>query len=95
MALLAGKVAVITGSSRGIGRGCALKFAEHGVAGLVLHYFGDEATTTEVAVLVATLQASHAGVAVIIIPGDIGDPETSTKVGPSQCLYFFMHLYST
>ncbi|KAG1899268.1 NAD(P)-binding protein [Suillus fuscotomentosus] len=41
MALLANKIVCITGSSRGIGRACAVESAKHGAIGLILHYFGD------------------------------------------------------
>ena len=42
---LAGKYALITGSSRGIGRGIALKLAEHGVR-ICIHYFQNESAAT-------------------------------------------------
>jgi NAD(P)-dependent dehydrogenase (short-subunit alcohol dehydrogenase family) len=46
--LLAGKTVVVTGSSRGIGRACALQCAANG-ADVVLHHFGDELSNSEVA----------------------------------------------
>ncbi len=39
---LVGKCALITGSSRGIGRGIALKLAEQG-AKIAVHYYQNEA----------------------------------------------------
>ena len=45
---LEGKRALITGSSRGIGRGVALKLAEHGVA-VVVHYHKDESAADTLA----------------------------------------------
>ena len=47
MAELDGKVAVITGASRGIGRACALKLAEHG-AKIAFNYLTNEAKAKEV-----------------------------------------------
>ena len=43
---LRGKHALITGSSRGIGRGIALKLAEHGVK-TAIHYYTQEAAANE------------------------------------------------
>ena len=43
---MAGKHALITGSSRGIGRGIALKLAEAG-ATIGLHYYQNEAAAKE------------------------------------------------
>ena len=43
---LRGKTALITGSSRGIGRGIALKLAEHGVK-IAVHYYTQEASANE------------------------------------------------
>jgi len=43
---LKGKYALITGSSRGIGRGIALKLAESG-AGVAVHYFRNEAAAKQ------------------------------------------------
>ena len=43
---LKGKHALITGSSRGIGRGIALKLAEHGV-NVAVHYYQNETAALE------------------------------------------------
>ena len=43
---LAGKHALITGSSRGIGRGIALKLAESGVK-VGVHYYQNEAAAND------------------------------------------------
>ncbi|QDQ01698.1 3-oxoacyl-[acyl-carrier-protein] reductase [Lysinibacillus fusiformis] len=51
---LQGKVAVVTGASRGIGRAIALKLAEEG-AKIVVNYSGSQAKAEEV---VATIQAN-------------------------------------
>lgn len=50
MKLLSGKVALITGASRGIGKTIALEYARHG-ATVVFTYIGDEAPAAEVAAL--------------------------------------------
>ena len=43
---LHGKHALITGGSRGIGRGIALKLAEQGVK-IAIHYYQNEAAATD------------------------------------------------
>src|SRR5262245_66115025 len=43
---LKGKVALVTGGSRGIGRGIALKLAENGV-NVAIHYFQNEAAAND------------------------------------------------
>ncbi|EIW86758.1 NAD(P)-binding protein [Coniophora puteana RWD-64-598 SS2] len=80
MALLAGKIVCITGSSRGIGRACALESAKHGATGLLLHYYGDEETEAELQTLKAEVERSHSQCRVVCVSGDIADPATSTKV---------------
>ncbi|KIJ32046.1 hypothetical protein M422DRAFT_61591 [Sphaerobolus stellatus SS14] len=79
MALLSGKIVVITGSSRGIGRGCALEAAKQGAKGLVLHYFGDEATTEEVKTLQSEIGDKFTAES-IAVSGDIAEEETSKKI---------------
>ena len=80
MALLADKVIVITGASRGIGRACAVETAKHGATGLVLHYFGDEATTKEVEILKQEVESTYTHAKAVVVPGDIALRETSLKV---------------
>ncbi|KIY64200.1 NAD(P)-binding protein [Cylindrobasidium torrendii FP15055 ss-10] len=78
MALAQNKIVVITGASRGIGRGCAIEFAKHQAAGLVLHYYGDADTTAEIESLKAELESPTTKV--VAVPGDIADPETANKI---------------
>lgn len=79
MALLSNKVVAITGSSRGIGRACALESAKQGAKGLILHYLGDASTTDEVQTLQTKIAETY-GAFTITVAGDIGDQDTSTRV---------------
>ncbi|GJJ08801.1 hypothetical protein Clacol_003020 [Clathrus columnatus] len=76
--LLKDKIVAITGSSRGIGRACAIESAKQGAKGLILHYYGDEVTTNEVYAL--QNQLSTTGCNSVIIPGDIANQETSKEI---------------
>ena len=78
--LLSGKVVCITGSSRGIGRACAIESANQGARGLILHYFGDAETQAEIRTLQEEVEGRFPGCRVATTPGDIADPATSTKV---------------
>lgn len=80
MSLLAGKVICITGSSRGIGRACAQQSAVHGATALILHYFGDEATSAEAGSLKQEIEQTHSHTKVITVPGDIGDSNTAANI---------------
>lgn len=86
MALLAGRTVCITGSSRGIGRACAIECAKHGATGLILHFLGDTVTEQEVLSLQQDIEANYAPAKAVIVPGDIADPATSSKV--SNNLFF-------
>ncbi|KAG8703961.1 hypothetical protein FRC09_003845 [Ceratobasidium sp. 395] len=77
MSLLTNKVVIITGSSRGIGRACAVEAARHG-AKLVLHYLGDEATTREAESLKKEIE--ELGRPAVIVPGDIAKQETAIQI---------------
>ncbi|KAF5356088.1 hypothetical protein D9756_003734 [Leucocoprinus leucothites] len=78
MSLVANKIICITGSSRGIGRACAVEFAKHGACGLILHYYGDAETEAEIRSLQSQLESNT--LKVVTVPGDIGDPATSAKI---------------
>ncbi|MBQ8933384.1 MAG: SDR family oxidoreductase [Lachnospiraceae bacterium] len=71
--LLKGKAAIITGSSRGIGKAIALKFAEHG-ADLVIHGSREGA--------LSDLQAEilRMNVRCVCVSGDIGEYHTAEKL---------------
>ncbi|KAH8100681.1 hypothetical protein BXZ70DRAFT_938315 [Cristinia sonorae] len=79
MSLLKNKVVCITGSSRGIGRACAVESARHGATGLILHYYGDEVTEKEVLSLKAEVEA-FPGAKAVVVPGDIADASTAAKI---------------
>ena len=66
---LAGKNALITGSSRGIGRGIALKLAQQG-AQVAINYYANEAAARDT---LAQIQAS--GGDGFIIQADVSKPE--------------------
>ena len=66
---LQGKVALVTGSSRGIGRACALRLAEAG-ANLVVNYVTSKAAATEVAELIRAK-----GRDVAVVKADISERE--------------------
>ncbi|KAI0076057.1 NAD(P)-binding protein [Panus rudis PR-1116 ss-1] len=80
MSLLSNKVVCITGSSRGIGRACAVEAAKHGATGLILHYLGDKETEAEIISLKQEIETSYSQAKVATVPGDIGDASTSTKI---------------
>jgi len=69
MAELTGKVALVTGSSRGIGRACVLKLAEAG-ARVVINYFSQIGAAREV-----QAQIEAAGGEALIIQADISQSD--------------------
>ncbi len=73
MGLLEGKVVVVTGAGRGIGRGEALEVARQGAAVVVAEF--DRAAGAEV---VEELEA--AGGAAVLISGDIADAESAQRL---------------
>ncbi len=76
MRLLEGKAAIITGSSRGIGRAIAEAFAENG-AGLVIHGTSEESLRP----LAEELGCSF-------VAGDIGELSTSQRL-TEECIRSF------
>jgi NAD(P)-dependent dehydrogenase (short-subunit alcohol dehydrogenase family) len=63
------RTALITGSSRGIGRGIALKLAECGVAKIGVHYLRNEAAARETARLL-----QERGAEALLIQADVTKP---------------------
>jgi NAD(P)-dependent dehydrogenase (short-subunit alcohol dehydrogenase family) len=64
---LSGRVALVTGGTRGIGRGCALLLAEQG-ADIVLNYSQDEAAAAR-----TTADVARLGRRVETVKADVGD----------------------
>lgn len=71
--LLEGKSAIITGSSRGIGKSIALTFAKHG-ANLVIHGTREEALAS------LREEITALGGSCVYVAGDIGKPETAQRL---------------
>lgn len=66
---LTGQVALVTGSSRGIGRACALALAEAG-ADVVVNYVSARTAAEQVAA-----EVRAAGRCVAVVKADVGEPE--------------------
>src|SRR5207244_3443441 len=66
---LRGKHALVTGSSRGIGRGIALKLAEHGVK-TAIHYYTQEEAANETLALVRANGADG-----FVVQADVTQPD--------------------
>ena len=71
---LKGKHALITGSSRGIGRGIALKFAASGV-NVAVHYYQNEAAANDTLARVRKLGADG-----FVVQADVLHPEQITRM---------------
>jgi len=70
----AGKVALITGSGRGIGRAIALRLAREG-ADVVVNYFRNREPAEQTAAEIAAL-----GRRVEVVKADVGDPDAITRL---------------
>jgi 3-oxoacyl-[acyl-carrier protein] reductase len=66
MISLTGKVAIITGASRGIGAATAIKFAEAGIRGLVINYNRDRNSAKRVAD-----ECEHVGAEAVPVRADV------------------------
>ena len=71
---LSGKHALITGSSRGIGRGIALKLAKQG-AKIAVHYFGQEEAANE-----TLAKVREAGGDGFVVQADVTQPEQISRL---------------
>jgi len=66
---LSGRVALVTGSSRGIGRACAIRLAQAG-ADVVVNYVASQAAATEVAEQIAAL-----GRRAMVVKADVSEED--------------------
>ena len=71
---LEGKYALITGSSRGIGRGIALKLAESGV-NVGVHYYQNEAAAND-----TLAQVRQKGADGFVVQADVSRPEDISRM---------------
>jgi enoyl-[acyl-carrier protein] reductase III len=71
---LSAKHALITGSSRGIGRGIALKLAEHGV-NVAVHYYQNDAAAND-----TLAQVRERGANGFIVQADVRSPEAIRRL---------------
>jgi NAD(P)-dependent dehydrogenase (short-subunit alcohol dehydrogenase family) len=71
---LAGKHALITGGSRGIGRGIALKLAAEGVK-IAVHYYQNERAATDTLEKIRTHGSDG-----LVVQADVTRPEPSSDI---------------
>ena len=71
---LTGQYALITGSSRGIGRGIALKLAQHGVK-VAIHYYEKEATAKE-----TLAKVRECGADGFVVQADVSRPKDISRM---------------
>lgn len=72
--LLAGKNAIVTGASRGIGRATAIRFAEAG-ANVIVNYYQHEADALEV-----VRECREFGVTAIAVQADVSRPDEAEQL---------------
>jgi L-rhamnose 1-dehydrogenase len=78
--ILAGKRAIVTGGSRGIGRGIALDFAREGADVAINHFAGADAAFDHDAAEAVAAEVRALGRRAIVVEGDIGKAETATAL---------------
>ncbi|MGH3033147.1 MAG: SDR family oxidoreductase [Gaiellaceae bacterium] len=85
MAVFAGKSVLVTGGSRGIGKGIALRFAELGATKVAISYLRNDAAAEETAKEIR----AH-GAEAQLLRGNVGDPEKAAalleEAGPLDVL---------
>jgi len=85
MAVFAGKSVLVTGGSRGIGKGIALRFAELGATKVAISYLRNDAAAEETAEEIR----AH-GAEAQLLRGNVGDPEKAAalleEAGPLDVL---------
>lgn len=69
------KTALITGSSRGIGRGIAIKLAQEGVARIGVHYCTNKSEAEATAA-----QVRKAGAEAVVMRGDVSEPTAAERI---------------
>ena len=87
--IFAGKTALVTGASRGIGRGISLMLAEHG-ARVAVNYLHNEEAAAEVVALIADMGGEES----LAVQGDVASQEdvrgmveaTTGRLGPIDLL---------
>jgi enoyl-[acyl-carrier protein] reductase III len=80
-----GKSVLVTGGSRGIGRGIALRFAELGAARVAVSYLRNDRAAEETA-----KELEQAGTEAVLLRGNLGDPDKAAalveQAGPLDVL---------
>jgi 3-oxoacyl-[acyl-carrier protein] reductase len=85
---LAGKTALVTGASKGIGRGIALALAEAG-CDVAVSYFGDEKGARAVAKEIESLDRKA-----VIVPGDAGRaPDVDRMIETAAAAFGRLHIW--